>query len=88
MSWKKALLIALVIVLVVIGIPILMHGMGGAMCHDCGPAVTIGQTCSLLAVLSGFAIAIAMLALSVRERSDRLQLLLRALDLERPPRLA
>lgn len=88
MSWKKALLIALVIVLVVIGIPILMPGMGGAMCHDCGPAVTVGQACSLLAVLSGFALTIALLALSVRERSDRLRLLLRAVDIARPPRLA
>lgn len=88
MSWKKALLIALVLLLVVIGIPILMPGMGGAMCHDCGPAVTVGQTCSLLAVLSGFVFAIALLALSVRERSDRLRLLLRGVDIARPPRLA
>lgn len=88
MSWKKALLIALVILLVVIGIPILMPGMGGAMCHDCGPAVTVGQACSLLAVLSGIAFAIALVALSIRERSDRLRLLLRAVDIARPPRLA
>jgi uncharacterized sodium:solute symporter family permease YidK len=87
-TWKKALLIALVLLLVLIGIPVLMPGMGGATCHDCGPAMAAGQACSLLAVLSGFALAIVLLSLSVRSRRDRLRLLLRALDLERPPRLA
>lgn len=88
MTWKKALLIALVLLLVLIGIPVLMPGMSGAMCHDCGPAVAAGQACSLLAVLASFALAIALISLSVRSNRDRLRLLLLALDLERPPRFA
>ena len=88
MSWKKALLVALVVLLVVIGIPILMPGMGGAMCSDCGPAVAAAQACGLLAVLAGFALAVALLAFRFRTRRDFLWDLLRSLELERPPQLA
>jgi uncharacterized membrane protein YhaH (DUF805 family) len=86
-NWKKALVVALVVLLVVIGIPILLPGMGGAMCHDCGPAVAAAQACSLFAVLAGLALAISMLAVRVRTRRDLLWDLLRSLEFERPPQL-
>lgn len=88
MNWKKALVVALVVLLVVIGIPILMPGMGGAMCADCGPAITAGQACALLAVLAGLALAVALLAFRFRTRRDFLWDLVRSLELERPPQLA
>lgn len=87
-NWKKALLVALVVLLVLIGIPILMPGMSGAMCHECGPALTAGQACSLLAVLAGFALAIALLAFRFWTRRAFLWDLLRSLELDRPPQLA
>jgi len=87
-NWKKALVVALVVLLVLIGIPILMPGMSGALCHDCGPAISSGQACTLLAVLAGFALAIALLARRFRTRRDLLWDLLRSLELERPPQLA
>ena len=87
-SWKKILVVALVVLLVVIGIPILMPGMGGAMCHDCGPAVAAAHTCGLFTVLALFALAITVLAARVRARRHLLGDLLRSLDFERPPQLA
>ena len=87
MNWKKALVVALVVLLVVIGIPILMPGMGGAMCADCGPAVAAEQACSLFAILAGLALAISMLAVRLRARRGQLWDLLRSLELERPPQL-
>jgi hypothetical protein len=86
-NWKKALVVALVVLLAVIGIPILMPGMGGAMCHDCGPAMTVEQACGLFAVLAGFALAIAMLTVRFRTRRDLMWDLLRSLEFERPPQL-
>ena len=88
MNWKKALLVALVVLLVLVGVPILMGGMSSAMCHDCGPAVTTGQVCTIFAVLGAFALAIALVSLRLRPRRDYWSELLRAVRIERPPRLA
>ncbi len=88
MSCKKALLVALVVLLAVIGIPILMPGLGGAMCGDCVPAVAAAQVCSLLAVLAGFALAITLLARRFRTACRVLGDLLRSLELDQPPQLA
>lgn len=88
MNWKKALLVALVVLLVLIGIPILMGGMGGMLCQDCGPAVAAGQACSLLAVLAGLALAIALVAFRFRSGRDLRWDLLRSVELDRPPQLA
>ena len=87
-NWKKALVVALVVLLVLIGIPILMPGMSGAMCADCGPAIAVGEACSLLAVFAGLALALTVLAVRLRTRRDLLGDLLRSLELERPPQLA
>lgn len=89
MNWKKALVVALVVVLVLIGIPILLPGMGGTICHECTPAVaSAAAACSLLAVLAGFALAITLLSLRFRSRRHVLGDLLRSLDFDRPPQLA
>ncbi len=89
MNWKKALVVALVVVLVLIGIPILLPGMGGTICQECTPAVaSAAAACSLLAVLAGFALAITLLALRFRSRRHVLGDLLRSLDFDRPPQLA
>jgi hypothetical protein len=46
---RKALLIGLVILLVLIGVPILMGGMGAHGCDACGPAHALcTDTCSVL----------------------------------------
>ncbi len=88
-NWKKALLVALVVLLVLIGVPMLMPGMSGAgMCADCGPAVMAGPTCVLAAVLAGFVIAVALLVHLMRTRRDEMFELLRAVVFDRPPQLA
>ena len=88
MNWKKALLVALVVLLVLLGIPILMAGMTGTLCPDCGPAVAAGQACSLLAVLAGLALAIALVAFRTRSGRGVRWVLLHSLELDRPPQLA
>ncbi len=89
MSWKKALLVALVVLLVLIGLPLLMPAMeGAATCADCGPVVMAGPTCVLAAVLAGCALAIALLSQLIRARRDELLDLLRAALFDRPPQLA
>ena len=88
MTWKKALLVALVVLLVLIGLPMLMPGMGGAAtCTDCPPAAQ-AQVCTLAAVLSTFALAIILLSQRVRQRGDHLRQLLLVPLLERPPQPA
>ena len=87
-SWKKALLVALVVLLVLIGVPVLMHGMGAAACHECGPVIAAGAGCALLAVLAGFALVVALFATRLRPRRDVVADLLLAFVFDRPPRLA
>lgn len=89
MTWKKVLLVALVVLLVLIGLPMLMPGMGGgATCTDCPPAVAQAQVCALAAVLTAFALAIVLLSQRVRQRGDHLRQLLLVSLLERPPQPA
>ena len=87
-DWKKALLISLVVLLVVIGLPILMPGMGGGHCADCGPAMTAGALCALAAVLVAEALIASLLVGPLRQRCTMPAALLRAVSLDRPPRLA
>lgn len=83
---RKVLVLALVIVLVVIGLPMLMPGMGGAHCDECGPALVVGALC-VLAILTGFALAFAVLSEIVRPRRHLYLELLRASLFDRPPQL-
>jgi len=86
MTWKKAILVALVILLVLIGLPILRSGMNMATCVDCGPAVMVGPCLPLL--LGTFALLIAVASFLLRgRRIDPLELL-RAVLFDRPPQLA
>lgn len=84
---KKALIVALVVVLVIIGLPVLMPGMGSAHCADCGPATMAGAMC--VAVLAAAAFA-ALSAIRRRARLEPLRRRGRLVDslLYRPPRLA
>ena len=87
-DWKKALLVALVVVLVLIGVPVLMDGMGdAAMCPDCGAGVAAAPSCLLAATLVGLGLLLALTSRSFRTRRDWLRDLLRAVVFERPPRL-
>lgn len=84
---KKALIVALVVLLVIIGVPMLMPGMGGAHCADCGPATMAGPMC--VAVLAA-AVFAALLAMGRRARVAPIRRRGRLVDssLYRPPRLA
>ena len=84
-TWKKALLVALVVLLVLIGLPILMPG-GAMACPDCGPATTAYSVC-LIAVLAEAAIAAIALVVFLRSRTQDPPILLRAVFFDRPPRL-
>ena len=84
---KKALIVTLVVLLVIIGVPVLMPGMGGAHCADCGPATMAGPMC--IAVLAAGAFA-AVVAIGRRARLEPMRRRARLVDslLYRPPRVA
>ena len=82
---KKALLIALVVVVVVTGVPLVV-GMAGMPCPDCGPATLAGSPCAALLVAFGLFLAVASEML--RSRRGRSLGLVRMAVIERPPRLA
>ena len=84
-AWKKALAVSLVVLVVLIGVPVLMPGMGSAMCPDCPDALTGGCTSAVL--LSAMVLMALLLALLPRPRRDRWRVELFAFALERPPRL-
>lgn len=82
---RKALIIALVVVMLVTGIPIMVGGMAGA-CHDCGVAMMTMSGCAV-GILIVFSLFVAMVVAFIRPRSfiGELQLVYSGLD--RPPRL-
>jgi hypothetical protein len=84
---KKALLVALVVVVVITGLPVLM-GMGSmATCTDCGPGLPGSAPC-LPAVLAAGVLLLALMACSrVRRGSGTLPHWLLSRPLERPPQL-
>ncbi len=84
---KKVLLLALVVLLVVIGLPVLMPGMSAAHCDDCGPATAAGALCTLV-VLAGLAYLAVLMEQRVRLRRVTMTGLLRAAGFDRPPQLA
>lgn len=82
------MLIAVVMLLVLVGVPVLMHGMGGAtFCHQCGPAVAVSQACGLAAVLTGIVLLSAVFGLWLRSRRHLIRELLLVVAFDRPPRL-
>jgi hypothetical protein len=84
-TWKKGLLVGLVVLLVVAGLPILVPGMGGGHCPVCVRDLAAG--CTGLATFSVMALSVALLATFLRQRRRDLPLLLRAVAFYRPPRL-
>lgn len=82
---KRALLIALVIVVLVMSLPVLM-GMGTMSCDYCGPGVLLPLMC--LAAVAGAAVLLpALLRARLRPREHSLRLALFASLFERPPQL-
>ncbi len=78
---------ALVVLLVVIGLPVLMPGMTTAHCGDCGLAAAAGALCTF-AVLAGFAYLAMLMAQRVQARLLVMTGLLRAAAFDRPPQFA
>lgn len=82
---KRALLIAVVVIILVMGLPVLM-GMGAMSCDSCGPGVLLPLMC--LAALAGAAVLLpALLRARLRPREHTLRLALFASLFERPPQL-
>ena len=89
MTWKKAIVVGLVLVLVVIGMPILVSGMAGMdmpSCPECVPAVMTGPCAPL--VLGAVALLVALASSRLRRRHAAAIELLRAVLFDRPPQLA
>ncbi|MGH9264935.1 MAG: hypothetical protein ACRD1D_09605 [Acidimicrobiales bacterium] len=86
---KRALLVALVVVVVVTGLPLAM-GMGGmAFCPECGPAVLArAAECLPAAVLVSAVVLTPAFAGRLRLFEPRLWPSLFTTVLERPPRTA
>ena len=81
---RRALFIALIIVVVMTGLPVLMSMGGMAACDDCGPGVLLPMTC--LAALVGAATLLLTLLRSRLRCGDRsLGLALVTSVFERPP---
>lgn len=83
---KKALIIALVVLVAATGLPVLVGMSGMEMCPECGPAILVG--CALAAVASTFAFALALLAIRLKADAQTVPALLHSYLLERPPRAA
>ena len=82
---KRVLFIALVIVVLVTGLPVLMS-MGTSGCADCGPGVLLPMPC-LGALAGAAAVFCALLWSRLRRRDRSLRLALFASLFERPPQL-
>lgn len=84
---KKVLLVALVVLLVVIGLPVMMPGMGVAHCHDCTPGVAAGALC-LIALWGALALVVLFVSQPLSARRKLMLGLLRASVFYRPPQTA
>lgn len=84
---RRVLFIALVVVVVVTGLPVFM-GMGGmAFCADCGPGVLVPMACWAILAAAGLAIPLLLARWATGGRSSGLRSRLLADLLERPPQL-
>jgi hypothetical protein len=85
-SVRRALFIALVVVVMLTGLPVLMGMDGMAFCADCGPGLLVSMIC-LATLAAGFALPLllARWARGSRYRGLRSRLLPHLL--ERPPQL-
>jgi hypothetical protein len=81
---KKALLIALVILLALVGIPMLVPGMAMEQCPECAPTLTCAPcSAGILAAVAAVVMTLASSDLARGRRRNR-PLLLSA-SFERPP---
>ncbi|MGH8974998.1 MAG: hypothetical protein ACRD0C_17570 [Acidimicrobiia bacterium] len=82
---KRGLVVAVVVILLLAGLPILV-GMGGmTMCAECDLGIVGGLCLAVLAAAAG--VALSLLHGRVRLRCARVPVRLFALTLERPPQL-
>ncbi|MGH9227104.1 MAG: hypothetical protein ACRD2W_25755 [Acidimicrobiales bacterium] len=83
---KKALLIALMLVVLVAGIPLPMAMAGD--CHDCASATLLLGSAGCAAILAAFAFLVVIASRRLASTPSRAVGFLHARALERPPRLA
>lgn len=83
---RKALAIAVVLLLVVTGLAVLMPGMGGAHCANCDPGTVASAMC--LAVLAATAALLVRGGRRLRRAALPRPGLLRAMVFDRPPQFA
>jgi heme/copper-type cytochrome/quinol oxidase subunit 4 len=83
---KKGLLIALVILVVLTGIPVVI-AMPGMACQDCGSAALMGGSGCALIVLA-FRLFLVFGSQFLRARREQGLRLVPSFAFERPPRLA
>lgn len=84
---KRVLVIALVVVVLFTGIPMVM-GMSGAECADCDLGILLAGACVSVVLAATAGVALARGALRLRLRPDLFTGLLATSGLYRPPRLA
>jgi hypothetical protein len=84
---KRVLVVALVVVVLVTGIPVVM-AMPTANCVDCDLAVMVASSCILGVLAAAVGVALVLVALRLRTRTPVLVSLLATSGLDRPPRLA
>lgn len=83
---KRTLVIAVLVLLVVIGLPVLMPGVSGVHCSECGPATLVGAMC--LAVLAAAAVVASSGSRRAWHPRCGCPALLRSAVFERPPQSA
>jgi hypothetical protein len=81
---KKALIVAVVVIVVLTGLPLLVGVLGMDSCQDCGPALFPVVWCAVLVTASS---GVAVLLQRLRSREEAIRLQLRPFLIERPPRL-
>ena len=84
---KRVLVVALVVVVLFTGIPVVM-GMAGTECADCGLGILLVGACTSALLAATWGVALARRAVRLRVRPDLFAGLLAASGLYRPPRLA
>lgn len=83
----RTLTVGLVLVLVVIGLPVIMPGMGNAHCEQCDRAMSPGPVC-LLAILITVTNLLALVSGIFGARPQRCPLLVRSSSFDPPPQFA
>ncbi|MDP9072023.1 MAG: hypothetical protein M3N68_12245 [Actinomycetota bacterium] len=84
---KHVLVVALVVVVLVTGIPLVM-AMPAGDCADCGIGMMMASTCVFAVLTAAVGLALVLLAMQLRMRAIALASLLATSGLDRPPRLA